>query len=330
MRLWRIGRRLGPANVYPGADRPDWQQADPRLIERAVAHAQAKSGGGWYVLDASRAVTGEPRRYRVAGRDVVAWRARGRPLVAPDVCPHMGASLACGRVDDGELVCPWHGLRLGPRGHGRWRPYPTHDDGVLVWARMAQDETASDVPVLPRRPSLARSLAGVVRMEGACEPVDVIANRLDPWHGVHYHPHSFAALEMIEAREDVMKLRVAYRVAGPVCVEVDCTFHCPDPRTIVMTIVDGDGAGSVVETHATPVDEGRTAMIEATIASSDRRGFALARRAQPLLRPFVEARARRLWREDLAYAERRYALRQGRVTTQSEPYDQPAHAGTSP
>ncbi|MFN2494303.1 MAG: DUF5914 domain-containing protein, partial [Pseudonocardiaceae bacterium] len=35
-----------------------------------------------------------------------------------------------------------------------------------------------------------------------------------------------------------------------------------------------------------------------------------ARRIAPLLRPPIRWAARRLWRDDLAYAERRYALRE--------------------
>jgi hypothetical protein len=70
----------------------------------------------------------------------------------------------------------------------------------------------------------------------------------------------------------------------------------------------------VVETHATPLgvdDRGRarTAVIEATIAYSDRRGFGVARRIAPAIRPLMRATARRLWKDDLAYAERRYDLR---------------------
>jgi hypothetical protein len=81
-----------------------------------------------------------------------------------------------------------------------------------------------------------------------------------------------------------------------------------------MEIVDGEGAGSVVETHATPLRPGpdglpRTAVIEAVVALSDRPGFAAVRRVAPALRPLMEAAARRLWRDDIAYAERRYALR---------------------
>ena len=146
-------------------------------------------------------------------------------------------------------------------------------------------------------------------MDARCEPEDIVANRLDPWHGVHYHPHSFAKLQMLDLRDDVLLLRVAYRVVGRVCVEVDATFHSPTRRSIIMTIVEGDGEGSVVETHATPIDAGRTRVLEATIATSDRPGFAWAQRFSPLVRRMIERRAARLWVEDVAYAERRYALR---------------------
>jgi isorenieratene synthase len=100
-------------------------------------------------------------------------------------------------------------------------------------------------------------------------------------------------------------------VLGPLAVEVDARFHCPDRRTIVMTIVGGDGAGSVVETHATPIGPGRTAIIEATLATSDRPQFTLALRAARFIRPLIERAAARLWIEDIAYAERRHGVRLG-------------------
>src|SRR6185312_5941047 len=129
------------------------------------------------------------------------------------------------------------------------------------------------------------------------------------WHGAHYHPHSFGRLRVIEQLEDSITVRVAYRVAGPFAVEVDARFHCSDPRSIVMTIVRGEGVGSVVETHATPLADGKTAIIELTYATSERLGFALAARAQRWLRPLMKWAARRLWVEDAAYAERLYELR---------------------
>jgi isorenieratene synthase len=322
--LWHLGTRPPEAgSSHPHAHEPDWVQASPMRIERALRHALGKRSGGWYVLGAAREITRTPVGYTVLGQELVAWRGReGRLRVAPAACPHMGADLSCGRVAGDELVCPWHGLRLGETPHGRWRPLPSWDDGVLAWVRLdppgglgrAENEAdpPTEAPILPERP--ARFLDGVVRVDAICEPRDVLANRLDPWHGAWFHPHSFARLRVLEETVEAITVRVSYRVLGPVAVEVDARFHCPDPRTIVMTIVRGEGRGSVVETHATPLGVGtdgrpRTAIIEATLATSERAGFARALAARHVLRPFIEARARRLWVEDAAYAERAYALR---------------------
>ena len=305
-----LGRQ--PGTPIPDAarrGRPDWQQSDPRWIRQAVAHAGRLPSGGWYVIDAVRAIGSGPCRYWVAGRELVAWRGPSGLLVAPNACPHLGASLADGHLRDGCLVCPWHGLVLGPDGHRGWQPLPSHDDGVLLWVRLAGGEAASQLPYRCSRPSAG--IDAVIRREARCEPEDIIANRFDPWHGVHFHPHSFGALTVLDQSDDAITVRVVYRATRRMGVDVDARFHCPDPRTIVMTIVDGEGAGSVVETHATPARPGICAIVEATVATSQRLGFRLAMRAAGLVRRRMQASARRLWAEDAAYAERRYALRTG-------------------
>jgi hypothetical protein len=203
-----------------------------------------------------------------------------------------------------------------------WRPLPCHDDGVLVWVRLDQaGEDPLPRPVRPPRPRLARSVAAVIRAVGVCEPEDVVANRLDPWHGAWFHPYSFARLRVVHAppagagdADNRFLVEVTYRVGPRLGVPVLAEFTCPEARTVVMRIVEGEGVGSMVETHATPLGTGRdgrprTAVIEATIATSERPGFAVARLASPVLRPMMRRAARRLWRDDLAYAERRYALR---------------------
>ncbi len=130
-------------------------------------------------------------------------------------------------------------------------------------------------------------------MEAECDPSDILANRLDPWHGAHYHPHSFARLKVLADEPDQPAgARVAYRVFGPLAVEVDATFHCPDPRTIVMTIVGGEGVGLVVATHATPLGPDRCAVLEATLATSERPGFKLGARGRPAAAPAHRAPAR--------------------------------------
>ena len=307
-RGFAFGQKLPDVPVLD--ERPDHEQADPAWIRKALAASQARSGGGWYVLDGSRRCSARPRRFWVAGRPLVVFRSGSQLVAARDVCPHLGAALSEGRVRDGRLVCPWHGLSFGAEPCDGYRPLATFDDGRLAWVRLDDaGEALTDKPALAARPP--RGLEGVIRVEAACDPSDILANRLDPWHGAHYHPYSFARLRVIEQLSDEITVRVAYRVLGPCLVEVDARFHAPDPRTIVMTIVRGEGAGSVVETHATPLRTGQTAMVELTVAESERAGFAVARALGPLLRPLVERAARRLWIDDAAYAERLYSLRHG-------------------
>ena len=335
MDLWsRVAERMpkdSPMKVLPKIDwagqTPTYQQAEPALIDAALQRAHTRPSGNWFVFAASTDVRGNrPFGTRVAGVEIVAWRdEHGGLHVGPAACPHLGADLSTGTVQCGGLICPWHGLRLSGGREFGWKPLPGHDDGVLVWVRLDKvgGEDPLDSPVLSARPAGPR-LAAVTRVEGVCEPRDIIANRLDPWHGAWFHPYSFAQLNVLSAPpvdadedSDVFTVAVTFHL-GRIGMPVITQFSVPEPRTVVMHIVEGEGVGSVVETHATPIGPGpdgrpRTAVIEAVIAQSDRTGFQLSLLGAPLLRPLMKLGAARLWRDDLAYAERRYSLRSNKT-----------------
>lgn len=309
------------------AQTPTWQDANPKVIDAALRRAGRRAGGNWFVIGASSQISTKAFGTTVAGRQLVAWRgADGALLVAPRSCPHLGADLATAPVDCGTLVCPWHGLRLGERRHGTWKPYPAYDDGVLCWVRLDPESgtpvsAPTDAPVVPLRPG-EPTLAAVTRLEGVCEPRDIVANRLDPWHGAWFHPYSFTRLRVLSAPaadddlpEDLDRfvVEVTFHI-GRLGVPVIAEFTTPGPRTVVMRIVEGEGRGSVVETHATPLGPGadgrpRTAVIEAVVAHSDRPRFGVGLVAAPVIRPLMRQAANRLWRDDLAYAERLFELR---------------------
>jgi nitrite reductase/ring-hydroxylating ferredoxin subunit len=321
--------KIAPFQVLPNtrwaAQRPTFRDANPAVINAALSRSQARPSGNWFAFAAGdRIRRARPVAVSVGGQEVVAWRDGDGTLHAgPGACPHMGADLATGTIDDGALICPWHGLRLSPSGCLGWRAHPTHDDGVLAWVRLDRvgGEAPTDAPVVPARPDGAQMHA-VTRLVGVCEPRDIIANRLDPWHGAWFHPYSFTRLDVLSAPPlghdadpdaDRFLVAVTFRM-GRLGVPVVAEFTSPEPRTIVMRIVDGEGTGSVVETHATPVGPGvdgrpRTAVLEAVIAHSDRTGFSYALRGARLIRPVMRAAATRLWRDDLAYAERLFATR---------------------
>ncbi|MFJ8586715.1 DUF5914 domain-containing protein [Streptomyces sp. NPDC093595] len=316
----RFPLALRRAAVAWERQRPTWREARPALIAGALKRAQARPSGNWYVLGAARDLAPDrPLGATVAGVEVVAWRgADGGVHAGPGACPHLGAPLGKARVRCGTLVCHWHGLALDGGPFAGWEPFPAYDDGVLVWVRLDRcgGEEPTERPPVPVRPDPARSVAAVWSGVGRCEPEDVVANRLDPWHGAWFHPYSFVDLTVLETgeEEDRLLVDVSFRLAGRVVVPVRARFGAPGPRTVVMEIEDGEGRGSVVETHATPLGADgagrpRTAVVEAVIATSGRPGFAVARAGAPLVRPLMRAAAGRLWRDDLAYAERRWELR---------------------
>ncbi|MFH8370179.1 DUF5914 domain-containing protein [Streptomyces sp. NPDC018031] len=320
-------RRPPPLRVRRGPawhrQAPTWREAKPARIAEALARAAAEPSGNWFVVGAARDVGagGRPYGATVAGVEVVLWRTgSGEVRAGPGACPHLGAPLRQGRVVCGTLVCHWHGLALPAGPFPRWRPYPAFDDGVLVWVRLDAVGGAAPLerPVVPARPRARAAVDAVFTAVGRCEPEDVIANRLDPWHGAWFHPYAFTDLRVVDAPRrgaaGALVVDVSFRVAGRLVVPVRAEFTAPGPRTVVMRIRSGEGAASVVETHATPLTppghaRPRTAVVEAVVATSCRTGFALARAAAPVLRPLLRRTAGRLWRDDLAYAERRWRLR---------------------
>ena len=55
---------------------------------------------------------GEGRAVGVEGTMVAVFNSNGEYHAINDFCPHMGASLASGYLEDDAVVCPWHAWRF--------------------------------------------------------------------------------------------------------------------------------------------------------------------------------------------------------------------------
>jgi nitrite reductase (NADH) small subunit/3-phenylpropionate/trans-cinnamate dioxygenase ferredoxin subunit len=67
---------------------------------------------------------GEGRSFQVGDRLVAVFLSRGVYRAIDDLCPHMGASLGAGYLDDeGIVTCPWHAWRFCTR-DGKWADNP--------------------------------------------------------------------------------------------------------------------------------------------------------------------------------------------------------------
>jgi nitrite reductase (NADH) small subunit/3-phenylpropionate/trans-cinnamate dioxygenase ferredoxin subunit len=55
---------------------------------------------------------GQSTTVQVGDQLVAVFNIGGRYYAINDLCPHMGASLAAGVVDQGVVTCPWHAWRF--------------------------------------------------------------------------------------------------------------------------------------------------------------------------------------------------------------------------
>jgi len=66
---------------------------------------------------------GEGKSYAVNDRMVAVFFDKGQYYAIDDFCPHMGASLAGGYVENGTVACPWHAWRFCIQ-DGKWCDNP--------------------------------------------------------------------------------------------------------------------------------------------------------------------------------------------------------------
>jgi len=71
----------------------------------------------WHVVARSSEIAaGAVRPARLLGQDLVLWRSNEGVCAWPDFCLHRGARLSGGRVEDGCLICPYHGWNYDASG----------------------------------------------------------------------------------------------------------------------------------------------------------------------------------------------------------------------
>ncbi|MGF7190069.1 phenylpropionate dioxygenase-like ring-hydroxylating dioxygenase large terminal subunit [Robbsia andropogonis] len=119
----------------------------------------------WFVACAVKELhRDKPLRAKVLGIGIVVFREHeGNVVALIDQCVHRGTRLSAGKIDDGQLVCPYHGWRysgtgqvvqvpsidgtrplLTPRNHPfRQRALPVQVLDDLVWVYLGEDDPAA-------------------------------------------------------------------------------------------------------------------------------------------------------------------------------------------
>jgi len=99
---------------------------------------------------------GQGTTLHVGGHLIALFLHDGTYHAINDLCPHMGASLGAGQVDEqGAVVCPWHGWRFCVR-DGTWCDNPSLSiDAYEVRVKGGEIQVA--LPPPPPEPSDAAS-----------------------------------------------------------------------------------------------------------------------------------------------------------------------------
>jgi nitrite reductase (NADH) small subunit/3-phenylpropionate/trans-cinnamate dioxygenase ferredoxin subunit len=90
------------------------------------------------VCRADEIVEGEGRTVSVGNKLIAVFRVNGAYFAIDDVCPHMGASLSGGYLEEGIVTCPWHAWRFR-LADGAWADNPRIKIGCYA-VRVVENE----------------------------------------------------------------------------------------------------------------------------------------------------------------------------------------------
>ncbi len=187
----------------------------------------------WWPVWFTEQLKDKPVPVRLMGDELILFRTQdGSPALLDRVCPHRGASLALGRVEDDGIRCCYHGWKFAPDGRCLDMPaepadtplktvvrigaYPTREIAGLVFAYIGP----SPAPDFPRYDLLY--LDGLDRTVGAvqdhCNWLQRAENTVDQLHATILHAAGYPELAFkradIEWTETPYGIRAEYSVDG--------------------------------------------------------------------------------------------------------------------
>jgi 5,5'-dehydrodivanillate O-demethylase len=310
-----------------------------RVPEIDIATTRPGTPGGtfmrqfWMALDNSaNLAAGRAKPIRIMSENYTLYRgASGRAQVVDQRCPHRGAMMHLGWVEDDDIRCVYHGWKFDCSGQCIEQPaeaagfsrkvripvYPTREHQGLIFAYFGEGEP----PPFPPYPEPAGD--GIVdpwpAYQVPCNYLQCFENTMDEVHVafVHAPGGSHARLShdlpVISAEEkDWGMLRFGTRANG----KVRHTLHyAPNiVRVIVPPLsgMDGVGGWPVITFSLTPVDDDNCLWVvtsKAPVAGKDAETF-LEKRAEMerkrLAAPPVMQVVEDLWSGKLNYADVRH------------------------
>lgn len=167
----------------------------------------------WYVACTPDEFETKPLARRICGEPMAFYRDGDRKVAAvQDFCPHRGAPLSLGYVEDGNLVCGYHGLKMGRDGKTHSMPkqrvggfpcvksYPVEERYGFIWVWPGDPDKADtdDIPHLEWAVSDEWAYGGGLYHINSDYRL-MIDNLMDLTHETYVHTTSIGQKEIDEA-----------------------------------------------------------------------------------------------------------------------------------
>ncbi|TAJ69814.1 MAG: aromatic ring-hydroxylating dioxygenase subunit alpha [Phenylobacterium sp.] len=171
------------------------------------------AANAWYVACTPDEIDAKPLGRQICGERMVFFRPRAGAVAAlEDFCPHRGAPLSLGFVEDGDLVCGYHGLAVDCAGRAARMPsqrvsgfpptraFPVVERYGFIWVWPGDPALAdpAGLPDLPWAESPDWVYAGGL-YNIACDYRLMIDNLMDLTHETYVHATSVGQKEIDEA-----------------------------------------------------------------------------------------------------------------------------------
>lgn len=254
----------------------------------------------WYPVMPMKLLADGPQPFTLFGEDIVLWRADdGQPVAAADRCCHRSAKLSRGWIDDGNIVCGYHGWTYDRTGKcidvpqqknaARDNNYAitTHlaaERYGYVWVCLDADPLA-DVPDIEEADNPDYRLIHQFYEVWNCAGLRLMENSFDNAHVAFTHRDSFGMQEEPDPGEIELEetpggliMRSALEVANPeiskktLGTEADrtvrkfaTTWFMPFARRLHIDYPNG--LVHVIVTCATPIDDKSSMVVQFAIRS---------------------------------------------------------------
>ncbi len=168
----------------------------------------------WYVAGTSEEIKSDKPFSRViCGVQLVFFRNKKNEVIAlEDFCTHRGAALSLGYMEEGDLVCAYHGLKVGGKGEivdmpmqnpkkipcSKYYPIVEKYGFIWIWPGKIEKVDESLIPYLEWHGNKEWAFAGGV-FDIKCDYRFMIDNLMDLTHEKYVHGTSIGQEEIDES-----------------------------------------------------------------------------------------------------------------------------------